>query len=157
MADFVSTGVSGIKDLLQFLDRRSKTKDVVSNNLLRELRDNLLLLQHRNNAGVDQTVLVSALSTTAIEAAFAANFNFKSLTTAATLQQKHVINKHLQKYVGWDAKRFIYSIEGKITELKRLFTLYADMQAAPLNITLRLNNLFFQMLQFSAFVYGSRK
>lgn len=157
MTDYISTGISSLKELIQFLNTRAKSKDLIQNNLLRELRDNLRLLEHRNNEGVNRKELVYALKTKAIEAAFEKNFNFNRVVHNHTLSNKLLVDPSQAKYVGWDARRFFYSIEGKIHELKNLFTIYPDVAVAPVNITLRLNNLFFQLMQCSAFIYGVRK
>ncbi|HET8963186.1 MAG TPA: hypothetical protein VFM99_04775 [Chitinophagales bacterium] len=157
MTDYIGTGISNFKELIQFLDTRAKSKDLVSNNLLREVRDNLLLLEHRNNAGVDKKELTNALEVKAIDAAFEKNFHFNQLVNNKKLSTEHLIDSQQTKYLGWDAKRFIYSIEGKIKELKKLFAIYPDMTNAPVNITQRYNNLFNQLLQFSAFIYSIRK
>lgn len=70
MTDYIGTGISNFKELIQFLDTRAKSKDLVQNNLLREMRDNLLLLEHRNNEGVDKKELTNVLEAKAIDAAF---------------------------------------------------------------------------------------
>lgn len=157
MADILNTSFTGIKELVVFLTSRSKTKDVLANNFLRELRDNLLLLEHRNASGVDQRSLVNALQTQAIEKAFADNYNFNLLASKQKLKKEMILNPKYSKYLGWDVLRFIYSIEGKVKDLKHIYTLYPDISLAPVNITQRLNNLFYQLLQLSAFIYGTRK
>ncbi|MFN3940120.1 MAG: hypothetical protein ACK4IY_06005 [Chitinophagales bacterium] len=157
MADILDTGFNGLRELLVFLTNRSKSKDVLANNILRELRDNLSLLEHRNAAGVDQKALVHALQSDAIEKAFTANYNFNQLTSKRKLSNTMLLNPANPKYLHWDMQRFIYSIEGKINDLKHIYVIYPDITLAPVNITQRLNNLFYQLLQLSAFVYGTRK
>ncbi|HAE14122.1 MAG TPA: hypothetical protein DCG24_07805, partial [Bacteroidetes bacterium] len=69
MADLVGQGIGSLRDLLKFLTDRSRSADVLKNGLLRELRDNLQLLQHRNAAGANRQAIIQSLKTDAIDAA----------------------------------------------------------------------------------------
>ncbi|MBP8250584.1 MAG: hypothetical protein KAX72_10810, partial [Chitinophagales bacterium] len=61
-----------------------------------------------------------------------------------------------EKYIGWDAERFVYSIEGKIKDLKNIPVLFADLSKAPVNITVRLDNLYYQLLLFAIFLHNKQ-
>ena len=70
MAEWLTQGVGGLKDVLKFLAERARSKDVIKNALLREMRDNLQLLSHRNNATLDVKALIAQLSARAMAEAF---------------------------------------------------------------------------------------
>ncbi len=153
MTDYLGIGVSGFKDLFQYLTNRSKTKDVVKNNVLREIRDNMKLLEHRDKEGVNIPALINNLSNVAIEAAYSDNFNFNKLAPKKLMTEELLLSKKRQKdYVGWDVEKFIYSIEGKIKDLKNIPNLYPDIIAAPVNLTLRFDNLFYQLVLLAIFI-----
>jgi hypothetical protein len=152
MADYIEFGLEGIKDLFTYLTNKSKGKDIISNDLLRELRDNIKLLEHRNSKGVNIHAIIDSLSTQSIEAAYKANFNFNKLANKKTLPASLILHKKQMKYVGWDAKKFIYSIEGKIKDLKNLPKLFTSISDAPVNLPVRFDNLFYQMVLFTLFI-----
>ena len=66
MPDYIQTGLSTFKDLFTWLSDRSKSKDITKNAILREIRDNLKMLEHRNQEGVNITALINGLSANAI-------------------------------------------------------------------------------------------
>jgi len=153
MADYLQTGVSTIKELLAWFTERSRSADTTTNNILRELRDNIKLLEHRNNTGVNRLAIVQKLSVQAINAAYVVNYKFDRLCTyAKALPASFILSKYQEKYIGWTAKQFIYNIEGKIRDLQSLPTLYPDIESAPINLTRRLDNLYFQLLLLGIFL-----
>ncbi|MEZ5014933.1 MAG: hypothetical protein R2794_11640 [Chitinophagales bacterium] len=156
MADYIQTGITNIKELFSWLNERSRSKDVLRNDLLREMRDNLKLLEHRNKEGVHVRAILQGLSAAKIEAAYSGNYNLRSLAHMAKLPAGLILNKRQEKYIGWDAEQFIYSIEGKIKDLKNLPALYKDLDQAPVNLTLRLDNLYFQLLLLAVFIRNQR-
>lgn len=155
MADFFELGIGSFKDLFNYLTTQTKSKDVIKNNLMRELRDNIKLLEHRSSEGVNINAIIDNLSFAAVEEAYKANFNFHKLTHKKLLPKELILNKRQEKYTGWDAQKFIYSIEGKIKDVKNLPKLFADMQKAPVNLTLRFDNLFYQMILLTIFIKKS--
>jgi 3',5'-cyclic AMP phosphodiesterase CpdA len=153
MADYLQIGVTSFKDLFEYLTDRSKTKDVIKNALLRELRDNLKLLDHRDKKGVNINAIIDGLTTSATEDAYKNNFNFNKLIAKnKKLPAELILNKRQEKYIGWDCKRFIYSIEGKIKDIKNLPRLYSDLAQAPINLNVRMDNLFYQVLLLVLFI-----
>jgi len=155
MADYVQLGVNSIKDLFTWLTERSKSKDIIKNDLLREFRDNLKLLEHRDKEQVNLLALIDKVRLSSIENAYLKNYNFNKLSEGKKLTSATLLNKRQEKYVGWDVKRFIYSIEGKIKDLKNLPVLYTDLQSAPINMNVRLDNLYYQLLLLVIFISTS--
>lgn len=157
MADYLQTGISTFKDIITYLTDRSKTKDILRNNLLREMRDNLKLLEHRDKEGVQLSAIIQGLQLTAIDEAYNKNYNFKKLTAEGDrLPVQLILNKRQEKYVGWTADKFIYSIEGKIRDLKNIPALYKDLATAPVNLPVRLDNLFHQLLLLVIFIRSEK-
>ena len=157
MPDYIQTGLSTFKDLFTWLSDRSKSKDITKNAILREIRDNLKMLEHRNQEGVNITALIAGLSGNAIAEAYVNNYKFNALKEGPKQLTKQLIfNKRQEKYIGWDAERFVYSIEGKIKDLKNIPVLFADLSKAPVNITVRLDNLYYQLLLFAIFLHNKQ-
>jgi hypothetical protein len=156
MADFIAHGIEGVKELISFLTSRSKSRDVVKNALLREIRDNLQLLQHRDNNGVHIKGIIENLTTSAIEQAFAENFKFELLSGSINVSEMDIVADRQKRYLGWNAHRLISSIEGKIRELKRLPLIYSGVDDSAINIPSRLDNLYFQLLLLSTLIYRNK-
>ncbi len=156
MADLVGQGIGSLRDLLKFLTDRSRSADVLKNGLLRELRDNLQLLQHRNAAGANRQAIIQSLKTDAIDAAFKGNFKFHTLSSGKKVGAQHIVADRQNRYTGWDEKRLITSMEGKIHELRQLGSIFPDQESAGINIPARLDNLYFQILLLSTFIYSGK-
>ncbi len=156
MADYFQLGVNSVKDVFTWLSERSKSKDIIKNDLLREFRDNLKLLEHRDKQTVNISALIEKLSSKAIENAYLKNYKFNQLIDGhKKLPAQLILNKRQEKYIGWDVMRFIYSIEGKIKDIKNIPVLYADLPSAPVNLSVRLDNLFYQLLLLVLFISKS--
>ena len=157
MSDYLQTSIGTIKELFTFLSDRSKSKDIIKNDILRELRDNFKLLEHRDKEGVNIKAIIDGLQIIAIEEAYKQNYNFDKLLDHNKKLEKHfILNKRQEKYIGWDAGKFIYSLEGKIKDLKNLPGLYTDITKAPVNLSLRFDNLYFQTVLFVLFIRNKK-
>ena len=157
MSDYLQTGIGTIKELFTFLSDRSKSKDINKNNILRELRDNLKLLEHRDIEGVNIMAVIDGLQINAIAEAYKQNYNFDKLLDHTKKLEKHfILNKRQEKYIGWDAGKFIYSLEGKVKDLKNLPGLYSDILKAPVNLSLRFDNLYYQTVLFVLFIRNKK-
>ncbi len=156
MLGYIELGIDREKELFQYLTVKFKSKDVIRNAMLREIRDNIKLLEHRNKEGVNLKAIIESLSHTAIENAYANNFNLNKLNEKRLLSADFILNKRQEDYIGWDCKKFIYSIEGKIKDIKNLPRIYDDLKTAPVNLTLRLDNLFYQLVLFTLFIRGEK-
>lgn len=155
MAAYLELGIESLKDLFNYLSNKSKGKDILMNELMREIRDNIKLLEHRNSDGVNASAIIERLSNSAIIEAYKQNFSFNKLAHKKKLDAKLALNKSQIKYAGWDAEKFIYSIEGKIKDIKNLPLLYTDLKSAPINLQVRLDNLFYQLVLLTLFIKDS--
>ena len=145
-------------DLYKNLTVKAKNNTIIKKQLIREIRDNLKLLEHRNRKGIDRKALIDKLSNSSIISAITENYQFNYLArkqriTPAVASQL----PKTKKYLNWDAEHFISSIDEKISSLKNLPDLFPDFAKAPVNLTLRLNNLYFQLILLSYLIRQSEK
>jgi len=156
--EFIGPGIDAIKDIVEFLTQKSRTSNINKRLILREIRDNLKLLSHASRDGVNHLGLINELSNDALTRAFEEGFKFRNLRkgkVTTTLVTK-LNQKRGEKYIGWDMEQLVMSIEGKINELKRLPKIYSNMSTAPLNLTLRLSNLYLQLRLLALFIKSGR-
>src|ERR1700690_320554 len=90
--EWLSTGISPLKDLISFLHKKSKTNDVLKKHIIIELRDNLNIFQNAfvNNSSYDN--LVELLSNKAYQEAIKNNFSFKKLRTSV-IETKNIFDE----------------------------------------------------------------
>src|SRR5215831_2723255 len=117
--EWLKTGIGPLKDLIAFLNKESKTSDVIKKQLIRELRDNLNIFSnaYKNNNSSD--VMIDLLSNEAIKEAIKNNFKFKKIKMG-TIAAYHVFDDRNKKYIGWNAEKLIDKIDEKIEELKNI-------------------------------------
>ncbi|TMI97922.1 MAG: hypothetical protein E6H06_00365 [Bacteroidetes bacterium] len=154
--DWLKTGIGPLKDLLTFLNKESKTSDVLKRQVIRELRDNLNVFHnaYKNNNSPD--VMIDLLSNEAIKDAIKNNFRFKKIK-AGTIEPYHVYDDRNKKYVGWDAEELIDKIDEKIEELKIIKKLNGNsVEKVKNNISLMMSNLYYRMKLLADFIKGPK-
>jgi hypothetical protein len=154
--EWLKTGIDPLKDLLVFLNKESRTNDVVKKQLIRELRDNLNIFHnaYKNNNSPD--VMIDLLSNDAIKEAIKNNFRFKKLKPG-TIQTSHAPDERNRKYIGWDAERIIDKIDEKIEELKNIKKMNGNsVEKVKNNISLMLSNLYYRMKLLADFIKGTK-
>jgi hypothetical protein len=154
--DWLKTGIGPLKDLLTFLNKESKTSDVLKKQLIRELRDNLNIFQnaYKNNNSPD--VMIDLLSNESIKEAIKNNFKFKKLKTG-NIEPYHVFDDRNKKYIGWDSEKLIDKIDEKIEELKIIKKMNGNsVDKVKNNISLMLSNLYFRMKLMADFLKGAK-
>ncbi len=154
--DWLKTGIGPLKDLLTFLNKESKTNDVLKRQVIRELRDNLNIFHnaYRNNNSAD--VMIDLLNNEAIKEAIKNNFKFKKLK-AGKVEPYHVFDDRNRKYIGWDVEKLIYKIDEKIEELKNIKKMNRNsIEKVKNNISLMLSNLYYRMKLLADFIKGPK-
>jgi hypothetical protein len=154
--DWLKTGIGPLKDLLAFLNKESRTSDVLKKQLIRELRDNLNIFSnaYRNNSSPD--VMIDLLSNEAIKNAINNNFRFKKLK-AGTVRPYHVFDERNKKYVGWTSEKLIDKIDEKIEELKIIKKMNGGtVTSVKNNISLMLSNLYFRLKLLADLIRGQK-
>ena len=155
--DWLKTGIGPLKDLLTFLNKESKTSDVMKKQLIRELRDNLNIFNnaYKNNNSPD--VMIDLLSNEAIKEAIKNNFKFRKLK-AGNIEPYHVYDDRNKKYIGWDAEKLIDKIDEKIEELKNIRKMNnGSVEGVKNNVALMLSNLYYRMKLLADFIRSDVK
>lgn len=117
--DWLKTGIGPLKDIITFLNKESKTSDIMKRQVLRELRDNLNIFSNGFRNQVEADVLIDLLSNEAIKECLKNNFRFKKLK-AGTIKSNHIYDERNKRYQGWDVDKLIDKIDEKIEELKNI-------------------------------------
>src|SRR5215510_4991530 len=154
--DWLKTGIEPLKDLVTFLNKESKTNDVLKKQVIRELRDNLNIFSnaYKNNNSPD--VMIDLLSNEAIKEAIKNNFKFKKVK-AGNIEPYHVLDERNKKYIGWDAEKLTDKIDEKIEELKNIKKMNGGSVAKVRNnCTLMLSNLYYRMKLLADFIKGPK-
>ena len=154
--DWLKTGIGPLKDLLTFLNKESKTSDVLKKQVIRELRDNLNIFSNAYKNNVSPDVMIDLLSNEAIKEAIKNNFKFKKLK-AGIIEPYQVLDDRNKKYIGWDAEKLIDKIDEKIEELKIIKKMNGKgAEKVKNNISLMLSNLYYRMKLLADFLKGPK-
>jgi len=154
--DWIKTAIGPLKDLLTFLNKESKTNDVLKKQLIRELRNNLNIFHNAFLNSVSADVMIDMLSNDSIKKAIEGNFKFRKLK-AGSIEPYHVTDERNKKYIGWDAERLVDKIDEKIEELKNIKKMNkGTVSNVKNNVTLMLSNLFYRMKLLADFIKGPK-
>jgi hypothetical protein len=152
--DWLKTGIGPLKDLLTFLNKESKTSDVLKKQFIRELRNNLNIFHNGFLNSVSSDVLIDMLRNDAIQEAIKNNFKFKKLK-AGRIESYHVFDDRNKKYTGWDAEKLVDKIDEKIEELKNIKKMNGNtVEKVKNNTSLMLSNLYYRMKLLADFIKG---
>lgn len=150
--DWVKIGVSPLKDLLDFLYKKSQTDDVQKKQIIMELRNNLNVFKNGYKNKVAFDTMIDLLSNDAIQQAFKVNFEFKKLK-AGVIEPTSVGNERNKKYVGWTAERLVDKIDEKIVELKNIKKMNnGSVLSADHNVSLIMSNQYYRMKLLADFI-----
>lgn len=152
----MNAGISPLKDLVSFLQKKSKTTDVLKKQLIMELRDNLNVLSNgfQNNTPFDK--VVDLLSNEAIQQAIRENFSFKKLRKGF-IELADIKEERNKKYLGWDTEKLVDKIDEKIVELRNLKKMNRDsLEGVSNNVALMMSNLYFRMKLLADFIKSGR-
>lgn len=154
--DWLKTGIGPLKDLLAFLNKESKTSDVLKKQVIRELRNNLNIFHNGFLNNVSYDVLIDMLNNDAIKEAIKNNFKFKKLK-AGSIEPYHVFDDRNKKYIGWDAEKLVDKIDEKIEELKNIKKMNGgSIEKTKNNVSLMLSNLYYRMKLLADFIKGPK-
>jgi hypothetical protein len=154
--EWLKTGITPLKDLLTFLNKESKTSDVIKKQVIRELRNNLNIFHNAFLNEVKPDVMIDLLSNEAIKEAIKNNFKFKKIK-AGDIEPYHVFDDRNKKYIGWDAERLIDKIDEKIEELRNIKKMNGgSVEKVKNNLSLMLSNLYYRMKLLADFIKGPK-
>jgi hypothetical protein len=150
--DWLKTGIGPLKDLLTFLNKESKTSDMLKKQVIRELRNNLNIFHNAYLNNVSPDVMIELLSNEAIKEAIRNNFKFRKLK-AGTIEPYHISEERNKKYIGWDTEKLVDKIDEKIEELKIIKKMNSNsVEKVKNNISLMLSNLYYRMKLLADFL-----
>jgi hypothetical protein len=154
--EWLKTGIGPLKDLLTFLNKESKTSDVLKKQVIRELRNNLNIFHNGFLNNVSADTMIDLLDNDAIKEAIKNNFKFKKLK-AGTIEPYHVFDDRNKKYIGWDAEKLVDKIDEKIEELKIIKKMNnGSVEKTNNNVSLMLSNLYYRMKLLADFIKGPK-
>lgn len=155
--EWLKTGIGPLKDLLTFLNKESKTNDVLKKQVIRELRNNLNIFHNGFLNSVKPDVLVEMLSNEAVKEAIKNNFRFRKLKPG-NIEPYHVYDDRNKKYIGWDAEKLMDKIDEKIEELRNIKKMNNNsLENVRNNISLMLSNLYYRMKLLADFIRSDVK
>jgi len=154
--EWLKTGIGPLKDLITFLNKESKTSDVLKKQLIRELRNNLNIFNNGYRNEVSADVIIDLLSNDAIKEAIKNNFRFKKLKPGR-IEPYHVLDERNRRYQGWDAEKLMDKIDEKIEELKNIKKMNkGTIENVKNNISLMMSNLYYRMKLMADFIKGPK-
>ena len=154
--EWLKTGIGPLKDLLTFLNKESKTSDVLKKQVIRELRNNLNIFHNGFLNNVSPDTMIDLLDNEAIKEAIKNNFKFKKLK-AGTIEPYHVFDDRNKKYIGWDAEKLVDKIDEKIEELRIIKKMNnGSLEKTNNNVSLMLSNLYYRMKLLADFIKGPK-
>ena len=154
--EWLKSSIGPLKDILTFLNKESKTSDVLKKQVIRELRNNLNIFHNGYLNEVSANTLIDMLENEAIKEAIKNNFKFKKLKAGA-IEPYHVFDDRNKKYIGWDAEKLIDKIDEKIEELKIIKKMNnGSVEKTNNNVSLMLSNLYYRMKLLADFIKGPK-
>lgn len=154
--EWLKAGIGPLKDLLAFLNKESKTSDIIKKQVIRELRNNLNIFHNAYLNSVSPDTMIDMLENEAIKEAIKQNFKFKKLKPGK-IEPYHIKDERNKKYTGWDAEKLIDKIDEKIEELKNIKKMNkGSVETAKNNVSLMLSNLYYRMKLLADFIRGPK-
>lgn len=155
--EWLKTGIGPLKDLVTFLNKESKTSDILKRQVIRELRNNLNIFHNGFINNVSQDTIIDMLSNEMIKEGIKGNFKFKKLKPGK-IEPYHVYDERNKKYSGWDAEKLVDKIDEKIEELKNIKKMNkGSVEKVKNNISLMLSNLYYRMKLLADFIRSDMK
>lgn len=153
--EWLKTGIDPLKDLLVFLNKESKTNDMLKRQIIRELKNNLNIFYNAYLNTVSRDIIIDMLSNEALQEAIKHHFKFNKLKPGI-IRAVHVRDERNKKYIGWTAEKLADKIDEKIEELKNIKKMNGGTVAkAKNNLPLMLSNLYYRMKLLVDFIKGT--
>lgn len=153
--DWLKVSIAPLKDLIDFLYKKSQTNDVQKKQVIMELTNNLNVFKNGFINEVAYDSLIDLLTNDAIQQAVKVNFLFHKLK-AGTINTDHILDDRNKKYIGWTAEKLVEKIDEKIVELKNIKKMNnGSVKEARNNISLMMSNLYYRMKLLADFIRDS--
>ena len=155
--EWIKLSIAPIKDLIEFLTKKSKTTDIHKKQFFIELRNNLNVFRNGYMNEVPYDKLIDLLTNQAIQEAVKDNFPFKKLKPGK-IQESQIEDERNRKYSGWDTEKLLDKIDEKIVELKNIKKMNNDTVAnVKNNIPLMMSNLYYRIKLLVDFIRSDEK
>jgi hypothetical protein len=149
--DWINSAINPLRDLISFLHKKTETNDVQKRQIIRELRNNLIVFENAFINNIPADTVIDNLSNESIREAIKVNFHFDRITSGK-IAAENILDERNKKYTGWTAGRLLDKIDEKIEELKTIKRLNGNTDKAKNNISLMLSNLYFRMKLLAEFI-----
>jgi hypothetical protein len=150
--NWINATIAPLRDLIAFLYTKSRTNDIQKRQIIRELRNNLIVFENAYLNEVAADTVIDNLSNEAIRGAMQAGFRFDRIRPGH-LDKTQILDERNYKYAGWTAGRLLEKIDAKIEALKTIKRLSGgSVTGAKNNISLMLSNLYFRMKLLADFI-----
>jgi len=150
--EWLNTSIAPLKDLIDFLYKKTKTNDVQKKQVIMELRNNLNVFKNGFLNEVSYDHIIDLLSNEAHKEAIKKNFSFKRLKSG-TIRQPMIRDERNRKYLGWTAEKLADKIDEKIVELKNIKKMNNEtVKQVNNNISLMMSNLYYRMKLLADFI-----
>ncbi|TAN01800.1 MAG: hypothetical protein EPN39_01350 [Chitinophagaceae bacterium] len=149
--DWINSAINPLRDLISFLHKKTETNDVQKRQIIRELRNNLMVFENAFINNIPADTVIDNLSNESIREAIKVNFHFDKIKPGKIIVE-HILDDRNKKYTGWTAGRLLDKIDEKIEELKTIKRLNGNTDKAKNNISLMLSNLYFRMKLLAEFI-----
>src|SRR6478735_478649 len=155
--EWIKLSIAPIKDLIEFLTKKSKTTDIHKKQLFIELRNNLNVFRNGFMNEVPYDKLIDLLTNQAIQDAVRENFPFKKLKPGK-IHSSDIEDERNKKYIGWDTEKLLDKIDEKIVELKNIKKMNNDtVEQVKNNIPLMMSNLYYRIKLLVDFIRSEDK
>lgn len=149
--DWINSAINPLRDLISFLHKKTETNDVQKRQIIRELRNNLMVFENAFINNIPADTVIDNLSNESIREAIKVNFHFDKIKPGK-ISAEHILDERNKKYNGWTAGRLLDKIDEKIEELKTIKRLNTSAGKAKNNVSLMLSNLYFRMKLLADFI-----
>lgn len=149
---WINATIAPLRDLIAFLYTKSRTNDIHKRQIIRELRNNLIVFENAYISDVCADTLIDNLSNEAIRGAIQEGFHFDRIRPGH-IQAGQIQDERNHKYAGWTAGRLLETIDAKTEALKTIKRLNGgSVTGAKNNISLMISNLYFRMKLLADFI-----
>lgn len=149
--NWINATITPLKDLIAFLHQKARTNDINKRQIIRELRNNLIVFENAFINEIPADSVVDNLSNEAIREAVKANFHFDKVKSGR-ISVDLIPDERNRKYAGWTSGKLLEKIDEKIEELKTIRRLSGSLAQARNNTALMLSNLYFRMKLLAEFI-----
>lgn len=149
--DWINSAIAPLRELISFLHKKAQSNDIQKRQIIRELRNNLIIFENAFINQINADTVIDNLSNEAIREAIKSNFNFDKIKSGK-IGKDILLDGRNKKYSGWTSGKLLDKIDEKIEELKAIKRLNGTTEKAKNNISLMLSNLYFRMKLLADFI-----